>query len=208
MTTRTILLTAIAMVAFAANSLLCRMAIGPGSIDAISFTALRTVSGAAVLAVLVLPRWHREGRAAGFSWPMALALFAYMIFFSLAYQSLTAATGALLLFGAVQLTMFTVALARGERYGLRRWLGLALALAGMVYLLLPGVRAPDPLGAGFMVLSGVAWGMYSLLGRSAKDPVQSTASNFMLAAPLTLLAWLTLPPVLTLPVHNNPQKQE
>lgn len=180
-------LTNIAMLAFAANSLLCRMALEHQLIDAASFTAIRISAGAITLAVLVT---LRDGK-----WtlprpnlPAVASLFGYMIFFSFAYLTLTAATGALLLFGAVQLTMFAVALRNGERFTTLSWMGLATAFAGLVYLLAPGVTAPDPSGALLMVLAGLAWGIYSLLGRGAGDPLLETTSNFVYSVPLALLA--------------------
>ena len=159
---KTLTLTALAMMAFAANSVLCRMALGDGHIDAASFTSLRVISGALALAAIV---FFRSGGQVprDADWRAALALFAYMVFFSFAYLSLGAGTGALVLFGTVQLTMFTVALKSGEHFSLMSWTGLAVAIAGLVYLLSPGVTAPDPLGAVLMVVAGVSWGIYSLL---------------------------------------------
>jgi drug/metabolite transporter (DMT)-like permease len=177
------------MVAFAANSLLCREALRGGAVDAATFTLLRTLSAAVTLALLL---WLRDRRLrAGGSPLMAAMLFIYMVGFSFAYLELTAATGALLLFGAVQLTMFAVLLLRGERLSALAWLGLALAVAGLVYLLLPGAAAPAPLGAVLMIAAGIAWGVYSLLGRSAVDPLAVTTGNFLLAVPAALLVlWL------------------
>lgn len=186
------------MVAFAANSLLCRAALEQGAIDAASFTAIRVVSGALVLlALLALPPRQRWSGSV----PMGLMLFVYMIGFSLAYRSLGAATGALLLFGAVQLTMLGWALRSGERFGLRRIGGLFLAVGGLVYLLLPGASAPDPVGALLMVMAGLAWGVYSLLGRGSTDPMADTAGNFLLATPLALLALAVVPIVGDMPLH-------
>jgi drug/metabolite transporter (DMT)-like permease len=178
------------MGAFAANSLLCRAALAAGAIDAASFTLVRVVAGAVLLGLLLLwpPRRRLSFRA-----PMALMLFVYMLGFSLAYESLSAATGALLLFGAVQLTMLGWALRSGERFDRVRWLGMVLAFGGLVYLLLPGISAPNPLGAAFMVLAGLAWGIYSLLGRGSRDPLADTAGNFLLAVPLAALAWVLVP---------------
>jgi drug/metabolite transporter (DMT)-like permease len=139
-------LTLLAMLAFAANSLLCRLALGEGLIDAASFTTVRMVSGALTLLLFVLPRWLKAGRAPA-DWRSATLLFAYMACFSFAYLSLSAGTGALLLFGAVQLTMFVAALRAGEHFAAASWAGLALAVAGLVYLVAPGVSAPDPAGA-------------------------------------------------------------
>ena len=183
------LLTAIAMLAFAANSLLCRMALGAELIDAASFTSVRIISGAVMLGVIVLPRLRSQGRPKVD--PRAVAmLFAYMIFFSLAYLSLNAGTGALILFGAVQVTMIIVGLRAGERFTALSWAGLAMAIAGLVYLVSPGVTAPNPTGALLMAIAGVAWGFYSLLGRTAADPMESTAYNFIYSVPLTLVASL------------------
>jgi drug/metabolite transporter (DMT)-like permease len=182
--TSTPLLTVVAMLAFAANSLLCRLALGDEQIDAASFTTVRVVSGAITLVLFMLPRWRRGEHKARFDWGAALMLFAYMIFFSFAYLSLSAGTGALLLFGSVQLTMLFAALRAGERFTPWSWTGLLLAVAGLVYLVSPGITAPDPLGAVFMIVAGLAWGLYSLVGRRAGNPLESTANNFILAAPM------------------------
>jgi drug/metabolite transporter (DMT)-like permease len=142
-----------------------------------------------VLGLIILPRWREHGRPA-VSWQPVAALFAYMIFFSIAYLSLSAGTGALILFGAVQLTMFIVALRSGEPFSALSWAGLFLAIGGLVYLVSPGVTAPDPLGALLMAIAGIAWGFYSLLGRSAADPMESTAYNFIYAVPLAAVTSL------------------
>jgi drug/metabolite transporter (DMT)-like permease len=123
-------------------------------------------------------------------WRAAAMLSTYMAFFSFAYVSLSAATGALILFGAVQLSMFIVALRRGERFPLVSWAGLTLAILGLVYLVSPGVTAPDPLGAVLMTIAGIAWGFYSLLGRSAADPLEATANNFIYSIPLLVIVSL------------------
>ncbi len=185
----TFLLTAIAMLAFAANSLLCRMALGAGIVDAASFTSIRIVSGALMLGLLILPQWRSRCHMPP-NWRSVAALFGYMIFFSFAYLSLSAGTGALILFGAVQLTMFVVALRSGEHFPALSWLGLVLAIGGLVYLVSPGVTAPDPLGAALMAIAGIAWGWYSLLGRNAADPLASTAWNFIYSVPLAVITSL------------------
>ena len=177
------------MLAFAGNSLLCRMALGQALIDAASFSTVRIVSGAVTLALIVLPRWRRHGRQPA-DWRMASMLFLYVVFFSFAYLSLAAGTGALILFGAVQLTMFIVALARGESFPLPAWAGLVIAFGGLVYLVSPGLTAPDPLGALLMGVAGVAWGVYSLLGKTAGDPLQATANNFLWSVPMALVVSL------------------
>lgn len=173
------------MIAFAANSILCRMALGAESIDAASFTTIRASSGALVLCAIILLR-HGSPAPDRASWLTAAMLFAYMIFFSFAYTTLTAGTGALILFGMVQLTMFVAGLRRGERFSLAAWGGLALAVCGLVYLVAPGLTAPDPLGAALMALSGMAWGFYSLLGRSMGDALKTAARSFTGAVPMTL----------------------
>jgi len=188
----TLSLTLLAMIAFAGNSLLCRLALQQTTIDPASFTAIRIVSGALTLWLIVRLRSSRHD-AAG-SWPSALALFAYAAAFSYAYVSLPAATGALLLFGAVQATMLGYGLWAGERFRLRQSAGLALALGGLVGLLLPGLSAPPLAGALLMLGAGVAWGIYSLRGKGTGDATSVTAGNFMRAVPLgVLLALAALP---------------
>lgn len=192
-------LVTLALLAFAGNSLLARLALREGGMDPSSFTGLRIASGAVVL--WALARWRRPaapGRGRAVS---ALALFAYAALFSLAYVRLEAGAGALLLFGAVQATMIGHGLWRGERLGTLQWLGLGLALAGLGVLLVPGLSAP-PLSPALMMLgAGVAWGAYSLLGRGGGDPLRVTAGNFVLAVPLAavfvVVAWpaLRLDPV-------------
>jgi drug/metabolite transporter (DMT)-like permease len=185
---RTALLTFFAMLAFASNSLLCRVALRDTAIDAASFTAIRLVSGALMLALLLRTRGVRP--TAGGSWPMAAMLFAYAVFFSFAYRDLTAATGALLLFGAVQLTMMGYGLWTGERIRGPSLMGLVIALAGLLGLLLPGLAAPPPLAAALMLGAGAAWGVYSLLGRRAGDPTAATAGNFLRTVPFAALLLL------------------
>ncbi len=191
---RLLLLTAAALAAFAANSLLCRLALKASHIDAASFTSLRLVSGAAVLWLLVRARGARV-RGDAYS---ALALFVYAIAFSFAYVSLGVGVGALLAFGAVQLCMLAAGLWQGERPGPAQLGGLALSLGGLVFLVWPGLAAPEPLGAALMVVAGLAWGVYSLRGRGAADPVSSTAGNFLWAAPLAVLCNLPFLPRLHL----------
>jgi drug/metabolite transporter (DMT)-like permease len=182
------LLTCLAMLAFAGNSVLCRLALRDTDIDPASFTAIRLLSGAITLWLLLALR--RSGQSIGGDWRSALALFIYAGAFSLAYVHLQAGAGALLLFGAVQLTMTGWGLLRGERMKPLQSLGLVLAVAGLLILLLPGADAPPWLGAGLMVVSGFAWGIYSLLGRGAGDPLATTAGNFVRAVPFALLLLL------------------
>lgn len=181
---RTAFLTLVTMLAFAGNSVLCRMALKHTTIDAATFTSIRLVSGALVLWLIV--RFARAGRTGAGNWWSALALFVYAAGFSLAYVSLSAATGALLLFGSVQATMIGRGIWQGERLARLQWLGLVVAMAGLVGLMLPGLAAPPLLGAALMVLAGVAWGVYSLRGKGAGDPTLVTAGNFWRAAVLAL----------------------
>jgi drug/metabolite transporter (DMT)-like permease len=180
------LLTIFAMLAFAANSLLCRLALGQQLIDAASFTAVRVMSGAVTLGLIMLPRWLAKGRAK-VDRRSAAMLFTYMAFFSFAYVSLSAGTGALILFGAVQLTMFIAALRGGEQFSLLSWAGLALAVIGLVYLVSPGITAPDPMGVILMTIAGTAWGFYSLLGRNVADALEATANNFIFSVPFVII---------------------
>jgi drug/metabolite transporter (DMT)-like permease len=175
-----------AMIAFAANSLLCRSALLPGAIDAVSFTTLRLGAGALALGLLARGRGLRQHGSQAAAW----FLFAYALCFSLAYRSIPAGTGALLLFGAVQVTMVAFGLLGGERPPTRVWAGLVLALAGLVVLTAPGLAQPDPLGAASMALAGVAWGLYSLRGRGSAAALQANAANFARTVPLALLASL------------------
>ena len=180
---RTFALTLLAMVAFAANSLLCRLALRTTAIDPATFTAIRLAAGAAMLSALVALQRRRPGGA----WWSALALFAYAAAFSFAYVRLPAGTGALLLFGAVQVTMLAYGRWVGERLSGWQTGGLLLAAAGLVGLLLPGLTAP-PLGSALAMLgAGVAWGVYSLRGKRGGDPTAATAGNFVRALPLALL---------------------
>ena len=186
---RTLLLTSVTMAFFAANSLLARFALRTAEIDGITFTAIRIVTGAAAL--LLLTGFGPEGigavRRHG-SLRAALALFIYALAFSLAYLSLDAGTGALVLFAAVQLTMIGFAIVRGERPSASEWTGLALAFGGLVYLVSPGLTAPSPAGVFLMTVAGAAWGYYSLAAKDFRSPVAATAGNFTRATPLAAAA--------------------
>jgi drug/metabolite transporter (DMT)-like permease len=161
---------------------------GSELIDPVTYTTLRLVSGALFLLPIALltaepkPSGKRSG-----SWASGLALFVYAITFSLAYISLSAGTGALILFGAVQATMIGAGLRSGERLSALQWLGLGAAIGGLFYLVLPGITAPDPLGAALMLVAGIAWGVYSLRGRGVSAPIAAIAGNFLRAAPLAIL---------------------
>ena len=184
--------TALAMLAFAANSLLCRLALKETSIDAASFSTVRILSGA--LTLWLVMKWQASSPHMQGSWRGALALFIYIVAFSFAYLSLSAGTGALLLFGAVQITMIAAGFIAGERMSRLQSAGFVAALAGLVVLVLPGVEAPTLEGSVLMLASGIAWGMYSLFGRGVVDPVATTTGNFMRTMPLAIaLSLLTFP---------------
>jgi drug/metabolite transporter (DMT)-like permease len=185
------ILTSLAMLAFAGNSLLCRVALKNTGIDAASFTSIRLISAAVALWLLV--RLSNNTRPDRGNWPSAIALFAYAAGFSFAYINLTAATGALLLFGAVQTTMISYGIWRGERLLSLQLLGLVLALGGLVGLTLPGLSAPPLVSSLLMIGAGVAWGVYSLRGKGAGDPTAVTAGNFLRTVPITVvLSLLTM----------------
>jgi drug/metabolite transporter (DMT)-like permease len=178
----TFVLTIATMISFAGNSLLCRAALRGGAIDAVSFTAIRLVSGTVVLAAIIGIARDDDGERHG-SWTSAIALGLYAIAFSYAYVGLSAGAGALLLFGTVQLTMIGGGILRGERPPPRQWIGLAVAAAGMVVINLPGLGAPPIGAAALMLAAGVGWGIYSLGGRGARRPIRTTAGNFVRCLP-------------------------
>ncbi|WP_312992451.1 DMT family transporter [Achromobacter animicus] len=184
MTLRLFALTLSAMLAFAGNSLLCRLALKQTTIDPTTFVVIRVVSGALMLWLVLALRQQSE-RLEG-SWAGALALLAYALAFSFAYTHIPAGTGALLLFGAIQISMILYGLTIGERLAPLQCVGMALAIAGLVALMLPGTDAPPVFYGFLMILSGVAWSIYSLLGRGARNPVAATAGNFIRAAPVAL----------------------
>jgi drug/metabolite transporter (DMT)-like permease len=181
---RVFVLTLLAMIAFASNSILCRLALRQTSIDPASFTLARILSGAAALWLILKLRKGSPQKAG--SWPSALALFIYAAAFSFAYITLPAGTGALLLFGAVQVTMISSGLRKGERLRAIQIIGLAIALGGLVVLVLPGLSSPPLMGSILMCGAGVAWGIYSLRGRSEKNPASATAGNFLRAVPFAV----------------------
>ena len=181
----TFALTIATMIAFAANSLLCRAALHEGAIDALSFTAIRFLSGTLVLVAITQARRGGEDAGRHGSWTAAIALGGYAIAFSLAYLRLGAGVGALLQFSSTQFTMIGGGLVRGERPSLRQWVGLAVAAVGMAVINLPGLEAPPPGGAALMIAAGVGWGLYSLSGRGARRPIRATAGNFVRCLPFT-----------------------
>jgi len=187
LTLRAIVLTLLALVAFASNSLLTRLALGSRQLDAATFTALRLASGAVMLALLVVAqsRSWRALRGAHLAGP--LALFVYAAPFSFAYLRIGAAVGALVLFGVVQLTMIGYGIARGEHPTPVMWLGLALAAGGLLVLTVPAVARPDPLGVLLMAVAGLAWAVYTLVGRGTADPLAANARSFLWSTPLAML---------------------
>jgi len=184
---QTSLLTTLAMIAFASNSLLNRLALGQKTIDAASYTTIRLISGAIMLFAITRLQKKNGQPVLNGSWLSAAFLFLYAITFSFAYISLTTGTGALILFGSVQITMIVIALISGERPRVLEWLGLLFALGGLVYLVFPGLSSPPLLGSILMTIAGIAWGFYSVRGRGSQNPLTATAGNFIYAVPMILL---------------------
>lgn len=190
---KTILLTGLALIAFAANSVLCRLALGTESIDASSFTVVRLLSGTFVLLTIIGLKGNFSTSSAKGSWTSSLMLFTYAVTFSYAYISLDTGTGALILFGAVQITMILVSYFSGTRLHFSEWSGVIIAFIGFVYLILPDVTTPSIVGFLLMTIAGIAWGIYTLRGRGSRNPLMDTAYNFFRTTPLViLLAIITL----------------
>ncbi len=183
---KAVVLTSCALLAFAGNSILCRLALKEDAIDATSFTAIRLLSGAAVLSIILLLSPSRTQQSYG-SWKSGLMLFTYATAFSFAYMSLDTGIGALILFGSVQITMIGSGLLIGNILKTSEWLGIACALAGFIYLLLPGATAPPIKGVVLMVLAGIAWSTYTLAGKHSKQPLQDTCFNFLRCLPFAAL---------------------
>jgi len=181
--------TCFALAAFAFNSLLCRLALKTDEIDAVSFTMIRLVSGAATLIAINWFFGRKESLKSG-NWPSTIFLFVYAICFSFAYVSLTTGTGALILFGSVQLAMIAIALFRGERPGILEWIGLAVALAGLIYLVSPGLTSPPLFSSSLMAMAGISWGFYTIRGKGSSAPLADTTGNFVRSVPLIILTSL------------------
>ena len=188
---RTVFLTVLALLAFAGNSILCRLALGTQSIDAGSFTVVRLLSGVVTLVIIVALTRKTKIESSG-SWAGGFWLFAYAICFSYAYISLATGTGALILFGAVQISILGFQLFIGKRFSFLEWLGIALAIAGFAYLMLPSASQPSLIGFALMAFAGLSWGMYTLAGKGSKDPLADTQANFMRTLPFAVVSAITL----------------
>lgn len=187
---KTLLWTTLALVAFAANSVLCRLALGEQVIDAVSFTVIRLLSGAVALWIIIQLSRNKAAPPGQGIWLSAFMLFVYAACFSLAYVTLETGTGALVLFGAVQLTLITAALISGDQLQRLEWAGMVTAFAGFVYLVLPNLSTPSFSGFSLMTLAGMAWGGYTFLGRGSRNPLADTARNFNRSLPFVLLLML------------------
>lgn len=189
----TVLLTGFALIAFAANSVLCRLALGSETIDASSFTGIRLISGAFTLFIILSIKGSNSEASSKGSWTAGFVLFLYAITFSYAYLSVDTGTGALILFGSVQITMIMLSLISGTRLHLIEWSGVIIAFTGFIYLVLPDITTPSVNGFILMTVSGMAWGIYTLKGRSSKNPLMDTTYNFLRTIPLVaLLAIFTM----------------
>lgn len=189
----TIVLTGLALIAFAANSVLCRLALGEQAIDASSFTVIRLLSGAVVLLAILRVNNNKTATQAKGSWSSSLMLFLYALTFSFAYITLDTGTGALILFGSVQITMILLSIISGQRLHTAEWVGVSLSFVGFVYLILPGVTTPSINGFMLMAVAGVSWGIYTLKGRNSANPLMDTAYNFLRTIPfVTILAVLAI----------------
>ncbi len=184
---KTLLFTSIALIAFAANSVLCRLALGENTIDAAGFTIIRLLSGALVLFVILKINNSNNSSYSKGSWPASLMLFLYAITFSFAYVTLDTGTGALILFGSVQISMILLSLISGNRLHITEWMGVSIAFAGFVYLIFPSVTAPSVIGFLLMTVAGIAWGIYTLKGRGSDNPLMETTYNFLRTVPLVII---------------------
>lgn len=184
---KTIILTGLALIAFAANSVLCRLALGNEAIDPSSFTVIRLLSGAIVLLIIISATRNTTRLSSKGSWTASFMLFLYAVTFSYAYVSLDTATGALILFGSVQITMILLSLISGSRLHITEWTGVVISFTGFIYLILPGISTPSVIGFILMTVAGIAWGIYTLKGLGSKSPLMDTAYNFLRTTPLVVL---------------------
>ena len=194
---KVIFYTTFALVAFAFNSILCRLALRGDEIDAASFTSIRLISGAITL-ILLSYFFSKRSKVKSGNWASAFFLFAYAACFSFAYFNLSAGMGALILFGCVQITMIAAALGKGEKPGALEWLGMATALGGLVYLVFPGLTSPPLVSSALMAAAGIAWGGYTLRGRGSGDPLADTTGNFIRSVPMGIIVSVIFIPALHL----------
>lgn len=183
---KTIICTCFSLFAFAGNSVLCRLALGEAQLDPASFTIIRLLSGIVMLMLISSIFQIKNSSKSKGSWFSALMLYVYAVTFSYAYISLDTGTGALILFGSVQLTMVLISLISGNRLRLIEWLGLITAFAGFVYLVIPSISTPSFQGFILMAISGIAWGIYTLMGKTSQQPLKDTAFNFLRTLPFVL----------------------
>ncbi len=188
--TKIIVYTGCALIAFAFNSILCRLALKTGEIDAAGFTTIRLLSGALALITISYFSGGKAKKMKRGNWLSAFLLFAYAICFSFAYISLTTGTGALILFGCVQLTMILAALFKGEKPKILEWVGMCVALGGLIYLVFPGLTSPPLFSSALMAFAGISWGIYTLRGKGSSDPLGDTTGNFVRSAPMIIIAVL------------------
>jgi len=187
---RILFYTLVSLFAFAGNSVLCRLALGEEAIDAASFTSIRLLSGIIFLAVLLKLTSGADSSSSKGSWSASLMLFIYAVAFSFAYVSLETGTGALILFGLVQMTMISIGLYQGNKLHAMEWFGVLLAFSGLVYLMMPGLGAPSLDGFILMAVAGIAWGMYTLAGKGSTNPIHDTAYNFYRTLPFVFVLTL------------------
>ncbi len=198
---KSFLYTSFALLAFAFNSILCRLALQSNEIDAAGFTAIRLLAGAITLLIIYAVAGTKNAETKRGNWLSAFFLFAYAICFSFAYTKLTTATGALILFGCVQATMIIFALVKGERPRVLEWLGLFAALGGLIYLVFPGLAAPPLFSSLLMAFAGIAWGFYTLRGRASANPLADTTGNFLRS--VLFVALISLP--FLAGMHSSPK---
>jgi drug/metabolite transporter (DMT)-like permease len=184
---KTSLLSVLALIAFAANSVICRLALGSGTIDVPSFTAIRLISGAVMLFIILSIKANKKEATSTGSWTAGLALFIYAITFSYAYLSLDTGTGALVLFGSVQITMILLSMIYGTRLQSSEWFGVVIAFIGFIYLILPSITTPSISGFMLMAVAGISWGVYTLKGRNSINALKDTSYNFLRTIPFVAL---------------------
>jgi len=187
---KTFLLTALALLAFAANSVLCKLALGTTAIDAASFTMIRLLSGAFALILILKVQRKPISTSKRKNWLSGVMLFLYAITFSYAYNSLDTGTGALILFGAVQITIIAHSIILGNKLHMLEWFGALISFTGFIYLMQPGVSSPSLVGFLLMSTAGIAWGIYTVRGQRSKSPLPDTTFNFLKTIPFIVILWI------------------